>query len=271
MQNQFPEVYTQLLANMLIIGLLVAFIAFLSLLYQKRKQQQKKELELLKSNAEKELLNIKLEIQEEIERTISMEMHDNIGQTLLLANVNMSIAQKQITTDASVQSLIKETKELLMKSMEDITSISRSMNPDRITRLGIFTAITTELENLEHKKLFDVNIINEFTNEDQTLIKPEIQMILFRIYQEVIKNIIKYAQATAVSFEVVRVNEMVKMTIKDNGVGFDLNKANNNGLGLRNINSRVSMFSGECLIDSTLGKGTSVQVIIPAFDLILKK
>lgn len=271
MQNQFPEVYTQLLANMLIIGLLVAFIAFLSLLYQKRKQQQKKELELLKSNAEKELLNIKLEIQEEIERTISMEMHDNIGQTLLLANVNMSIAQKQITTDSPVQNLIKETKELLMKSMEDITSLSRSMNPDRITGLGVCTAITTELEILQQKKLFDVNIINDFTKEDETMIKPEIQMILFRIYQEAIKNIIKYAQATLVTFEVVRVDDKVKMIIKDNGVGFELKKINNNGLGLRSINSRVSMFSGECSIDSAVGKGTTVQVTIPAFDLILKK
>ncbi len=271
MQNQFPEVYTQLLANMLIIGLLVGFIAFLSLLYQKRKQQQKKELELLKSNAEKELLNIKLEIQEEIERTISMEMHDNIGQTLLLANVNMSIAQKQLNTDPSIQVLIQETKELLMKSMEDITSLSRSMNPDRITGLGVFTAITTELENLQHKKLFDVNIMNEFTKEDQTMIKPEIQIILFRIYQEAIKNIIKYAQANTVTFEVIRVTDKVKMTIKDNGVGFDLDKTNNNGLGLRSITSRVSMFSGECSINSAVGKGTSVQVIISAFDLILKK
>ncbi len=262
MQTQYPEVYTQLLANILIIGLLVGFIAFLTLLYQKRKIQQKKELELVKALAEKELLKTQLEIQEEIERNISMEMHDNVGQTLLLANVNMTIIQKQLLNQEDMMDLIKESKELIGKSIEDITTLSRSMNPDRIMKLGVFNAIASELENLKRKQLFNIHIHFDGSNEQK--IKPEIQMIIFRVYQEAIKNVIKYANATEINFETIKSENNIVVSIIDNGIGFDITKQQNlSGLGLISMQKRVATFGGNIEINTAIGKGTTVKMTIP--------
>jgi two-component system NarL family sensor kinase len=265
MQTKYPEIYTQILANIIIIGLLVGFIAFLTLLYQKRKIQQKKELELVKALAEKDLLKSKLEIQEEIERNISMEIHDNVGQILLLANVNMTIIQKQLLDQFEIMDLIKESKELIGKSIEEITTLSRSMNPDRIIKLGVFYAIVSELENLKRKQLFNIQIHLDISKELK--IKPEIQMIIFRVYQEAIKNVIKYANATEITFETIKSQNNITIIIKDNGSGFDDTKQNYNGLGLLSMQKRVATFDGNVVIDSAIGKGTAVKMTIPTNSL----
>lgn len=269
MQTQYPEIYTQLLANILIISLLVGFIAFLTLLYQKRKIQQKKELELVKALAEKDLLKTKLEIQEEIERNISMEMHDNVGQTLLLANVNMTIIQRKLLGQDEMMDLIKESKELIGKSIDDITTLSRSMNPDRIIKLGVFNAIVSELENLKRKQLFDIHLRLDSCKELE--IKPEIQMIIFRVYQEAIKNVIKYANATEIIFETINLENNIAIIIKDNGTGFDkTNQQNYSGLGLISMQKRVATFGGNVVIDTAIGKGTAVKMNIPTNALASK-
>lgn len=269
MSDRFPEIYTQFLANTLIVGFLIGFIVLLTLFYQKRKMQQKKELELLKAEIEKEFLTARLEIQESLQRDFSMEIHDNVGQSLLLANVNISILQNQLKDNSTAQNLLKESKELIIKSMEDITSLSRSMNPDRIVTMGVFKAISIELESLQQKQLF--NIKNNYHEPDfeQLVIKPEVQLMIFRIYQELIKNIIKYANATTISLNITKADTGIKMTISDDGTGFEFNPTTTfNGIGLRSIQKRVAIFNGQIKIETALGRGTSIQVTIPSHEFI---
>ncbi len=265
MPDQFPEIYTQFLAITLIVGFLIGFVVLLTFSYQKRKMQQKKELELLKVTMENEILSTRMEIQETVQRDISMEIHDNVGQTLLLANVNLTILINQIGQDASALQLIQESRELLQKSMEDLTYLSRSMNPDRIVEIGVFNAILYELENLARK-----NIVNSNLEIDESItlkmeLKPEIQLLLFRIYQEAIKNMLKYSGASELYFKLISRDNGVEMSIKDNGKGFDQHEEGvKHGIGFNNMKKRVAFFDGTLLIQSEPGMGTIVQVFIPA-------
>ncbi len=264
MPDRYTEIYTQFLAITLIIGFLVGFVVLITLLYQKRKKQQEKELELLKVTIEKEMLNTRMEIQETVQREISMEIHDNVGQTLLLTNINLTILINQIEQDTSTLQLIQESRELLKKSIEDLTYLSRSMNPDRIVEIGVFNAIAYELENLKRKNIVNITIEMDESFVQKMELKPEIQLLLFRIYQEAIKNILKYSAASQVDFRLIRKENGVEMSIMDNGIGFDQREEGiKHGIGFNNMKKRVAIFKGTFRIESEPGMGTFVRVTIP--------
>lgn len=271
MPDQFPEIYTQFLAITLIVGLLIGFVALLTLLYQKKKMQQRKEFEILRVEMENEILSTRVEIQENIQRDISMEIHDNVGQNLLLTNINLTILINQISQDHESFLLIKESKELLKKSMEDLTFLSRSMNPDRIVEIGVFNAIVYELENLKRKNIFDVILEIEEKVTLKMELKPEIQLLLFRIYQEAIKNTLKYAEASMFELKIFQNENSLVVSFKDNGVGYDQQKQEiNHGIGVRNMEKRVAIFNGSFEIVSSPGRGTLVKICIP-FDQLTSK
>lgn len=264
MQFKHPEIFTQFLANMLIIGILVGFIILLTLLYQKRKIQQKREVEQIKAEIEKEILTTRLEIQEDIQRLFSSEIHDNVGQSLLLVNVNFTILLKQLNADPNALSLIRESKDLLTQSMENLTSLSRSMNPDRIVELGVLKAISEELIQLSNKKIFEVEIDIPQFFQDAINLKPDLQLVIFRIYQEAVKNILKYAEATRIRFGIEESENQIIIFIIDNGKGFDTtNLSSFTGIGLRNMQKRLAIFDGNVIVQSVLNEGTSIRLVVP--------
>lgn len=269
MRATYAEVYAQFIVTILIIMLLIGFILILFLIYRKRKTLADKEIEYLRLNQEKEILSAKIEIQEEIHQRISMDIHDNVGQSLLLANINLSLLQKTLLLTNDKNDLLEETKKLVIKASEDITLHSRSMNPDRITQIGLFVAIRIELENLESKNLFKIELSLPLDYSD-IILKPNVQLMIFRVFQEVLKNIIKYAKASSIYLEVQKTSTSIKLTIKDNGVGFDLLSENfSSGIGLKNMKKRINLFRGEFLIISELNKGTIITITIPNEHLLV--
>lgn len=264
MPNQYPEIYTQFLATSLIVAILIGFVVLLTVFYQKRKIQQQKEMELLKAEMEKEILSTRMEIQEAVQRDISMEIHDNVGQTLLLTNVNLTILANQIAADPDALQIVQECRDLVKKSLEDLTYLSRSMHPDRIVEIGFSEAIIYELEHLKRKNILDFTFDMDTNIIQQMTFKPNIQLLLFRIYQEGIKNILKYASASKVSLSIVHKNQGLVMLLTDNGVGFDPDdQRKQQGIGLLNMRRRVAIFNGTLDITSKPDKGTTVEVYIP--------
>lgn len=266
MSDQYPEIVIQALASIFIALLLVAFIVTIFLLYQKKKLVQEKAMEAMRTGFEKELLQTKLEIQEDVFKKISMEIHDNIGQTLLLANVNISIMQA-MPLPSEAPELAKDTKQLLSKAIDDVSQLSRSLHSDRITELGAFNAIKTELYRLEQKGLFNI-VIEDHLKEDTAPLSKETQLILFRMFQEILNNIIKHARAGQIIFRISETANGLEMSITDNGIGFEFTSSENkqsqyNGVGLRSLHSRVNLFKGKISIRSVLGEGTGITIFIP--------
>jgi two-component system NarL family sensor kinase len=264
--QEYPEILVQAIASFFIALFLVGFIVTIFQLYQKRKLVQEKELQNLKSAFEKELLQTKLEIQEDVLKNISMEIHDNIGQIMLLTNVNMSILQTMPLPEGAPE-LIRETKVMLGKATEDISQLSRSLNSDRITELGVFAAISYELRLFSQKGLFSIEIINDQDLDGKTLPK-ETQLLVFRMFQEMCNNIIKHAKASRITASVTEKQGGIELRVADNGVGFDFapaagDQSSYNGVGLRSLQSRVNLFKGSITIDSILHEGTAITIFIP--------
>ncbi len=262
MSNLSNEILIQAVISIIIAVLFIGFIITILLLNKKRALLQKKELEAIKTAFEKDLIQTRLEIQEDVLRNISQEIHDNIGQVMLLANVNTTILQSMHMPTGAPE-LIKETKNLISKAIEDISQLSRSLHSDRITEIGVFTAIKYELNLLKEKGLYQVSFEDNSSLEEKLLPK-ETQLVIFRMYQEISKNIIKHARADSIHFSITDLDGGVELTIADNGIGFDT-KVDNvfNGVGMRSLQSRIKLIRGSLSITSLLQKGTRIGIFIP--------
>lgn len=267
MPDQYTEILVPFIATVIIALSLVGFVVIIVKRYNEKKRAQEKEILVLKTVFEKELLKTRLEIQEEVLKNISMEVHDNIGQELLLANINVSILQS-LDLPPQAPALITETKQLLGKISEDIIRLSRNLHSDRITETGVFLAIIHDLELLENKGLYTIHILNEDEQTGRDLPK-ETQLLVFRMYQEIVKNIIKHAKADQIGLQIVKNENGIELMIKDNGVGFEYKKPeenkldNSNGVGMRSLLSRVALFNGKIAINSVLQRGTEINIFIP--------
>lgn len=264
-----PEIVVQVLVTIFIVLLMIGFIVIMILSNQKKKLVQQQQLETLRSDFEKDLLQTRLEIQETVLTNVAMEIHDNIGQVMLLVNVNNSILQT-MQLQESASGILKENKQYLSKAMEDISQLSRSLHTDRISEIGVFRAIRSELELLAQKNIFKITIDDQLQPQDKELPK-EAHIILFRMYQEIIKNIIKHAGADSIIFSVSKTGNSLLIRIEDNGKGFvqnDNDTTPSNGVGLRSLTSRAELIRARFSIQSALGKGTTVSIFVPQSNLL---
>jgi len=194
-----------------------------------------------------------------------MEIHDNIGQVLLLANINVSLLETSRLTEEA-PAIIKETTEMLNKAIEDVSHLSRGLYSERIIEIGVFNAIIYELELLSRKGIFKINIKNEYP-EANAVLPNETQLIIFRIFQELMKNIIKHSQATRIDFVLTRVAAGIEIQLIDNGIGFeyaiDDTKQPTHGIGLRSIEARIKFLKGKMFVNRNSPNGTKISIQIP--------
>src|SRR5258706_15627070 len=140
MPSSGQELKIAIIITTIILFFLVAFILFLVIIFQLRKKK-------IKSQLEKEILNAQIEIQEQTLKTISQEIHDNIGQILSLAKLNLNTFP--LNPDEKFQLKINDTKHLVSKAIRDLRNLSRSLHGDKIAELGLYEAVTNELTLLQ--------------------------------------------------------------------------------------------------------------------------
>jgi two-component system, NarL family, sensor kinase len=237
-------------------------IIILILVYQKRQLQFLNDKNGMQINFDKELFESQLEIKEQTLKSISQEIHDNIGQMLSLAKLNINT----MNTDdpAGMQERITASKELITKAIQDLRDISKSLNTDHIKDLGLTRSVEYELAMMKKSGNYSINF--EEKGEPYRL-DPGKELIIFRIMQEVLQNIIKHACASSISVLLQFGARELVLQIGDNGTGFDADMLNKNrydgyGLGLRNIYNRAKIINADFRLVSTLEKGTTVTLTL---------
>jgi signal transduction histidine kinase len=236
-------------------------IIMLVLLYQKRQLQYLSEKNQLKVSFEKELLESKLEIQEQTLKNISQEIHDNIGQVLSLVKLNIS--SMDCNEPKTLQQKITNSAHLVSRAIQDLRDLSRSLHTDSITELGLLKAIEYEFELIKKAGDYQADLIQE---GEPYRLSHKHELILFRIFQEVVNNIVKHAKAKAVTVHVYFNPADFILQIADDGIGFDLaalNENNHSGLGIRNLQNRSRVMGADFNIFTEPGKGTTVSITLP--------
>jgi two-component system, NarL family, sensor kinase len=248
--------------------LLGVFIVLFISLYRIRMNKHIKEKKELRDLFDKELLHTQLEIKEQTLKTISQEIHDNIGQILSLAKLNLNTMD--VTEQEELKEKIKDSKQLVSKAIQDLRDLSKSMNTDNIEAIGLLRAIEYEMEMIRK-----TGYSTELNVKGKTIrLEPQKELILFRIIQEVLNNIIKHADANKIVVTVEYEEKEIRLHVKDNGKGFDLtpfNEENNSsyGIGIRNMHSRTKLIGADFKMISSTGHGTEVCLTVPLINLNL--
>lgn len=238
---------------------IVTFIAF----YNRRKNRYIREKLEMKNEFEKVLLQSQLEIQEQTVNVVSQEIHDNIGQVLSLAKLN--IGTIDICQPETAQMKIDDSRDLVGKAIQDLRNLARSMNSGYITEMGLLRAVEYEVEMIRKSGAF----LPLLHVEGHVIkINPQRELIVFRILQELINNIIKHAAAKKVDIRIVFTEELLNITVIDNGKGFDTTQLTNSGnspfgLGLRNMKNRAKLIGADFSITSIPGTGTTANIRLP--------
>ena len=257
LQAQFPA---PLSITYIIIGtvFILFFLIFFYLLFlqmHRRRAMHQKEMTDLKIQYEQTILQSQLEIQEQTFSNISQEIHDNIGQVLSLAKLNLN------TIPPNISDKIALTEELLGKAINDLRDLSKSLHPEKIADIGLTNAISQELAMVQRATRIKTELI---CNNGDINLDSQKSIIVFRMIQEILHNITKHAKASQVIAELDNQGDKTLISIKDNGTGFNVEalKSTETGIGLKSIQQRCKLINASFKIDSAPGKGTFIQLTI---------
>lgn len=240
------------------------------LLFVIRTQRAKNRELLLKQQQQKvneEIYNLMITQQATIEenrvkekKRIAQELHDGVLGRLFGARLNLD-SLNRFTDEESVNSRFNYLAEL--KNIEqDIREISHDLNREKYVLINNFVAIVSNLLE-EQSNSFEAILISSLDESIQwDKVANNVKINLYRILQESLQNINKYANAKNICIELRKDNEQIVLKISDDGIGFDVN-AKKKGIGLQNIQSRVQECEGTFEIKSKKGKGTTTMVMVP--------
>lgn len=237
----------------ILIGSFLLLIVFIFLRRQRKNREEKDEM---KNRFEQTLLKTQLEIQEQAFAYISQEIHDNIGQILSLVRLNLNTFGSVVSEEK-----MEQTDELLGKAIKDLRDLSHNLQKNRIYDIGIVESIRQLLQSLEKTGRY---ITSFQTSDHYNLLDTNTDIILYRMIQEIVNNIIKHAAATKIDIEINSEVDLTTIRISDNGIGFDtaLLQKERAGIGLQNIINRAKTIDANVDVKSEQGKGTTITLYI---------
>ena len=236
--------------------LIGSFLLIIVFVFLRRQRKNKEEKEEMKNRFEQTLLKTQLEIQEQAFSYISQEIHDNIGQVLSLVRLNLNTFENTVTEEK-----IEETDELLGKAIKDLRDLSHNLQNNRIHDIGIIDSIRQLLLSLQKTGRYQTSF---HTSDHFNILDPNTDIILYRMIQEIINNILKHASASSIDLEISSNTDMTIIRISDNGIGFDTSLLNQErpGIGLHNIANRAKMINATVDVKSEPGNGTVITLYL---------
>lgn len=243
-----------LLAIALVLLLIIAILIYINYKNQKKLTTQiqinhQQQLHKIEQQHKYEATQAILQGEEQERQRIAQDLHDSIGG--MLANIRMILSNENTDRIQNAEDILKK----LDKSIIEMRRISRNLMPETLKNLGIEIALKELCESMSHQHLtiqFEAFDISEN-------IPFQTQLALYRITQESISNVIKYAQASNVIVQISQHNNLINLTIEDDGVGFDTYKIHY-GMGLKNIENRIKLVEGSFEIISEVGEGTTINI-----------
>lgn len=259
MQTQSDEIV--LLTGMISITFLflLAFLATILFLYQKRSLEYYNSLETAKSTYEKSLLQSQIEIQEQTFQDISREIHDNIGLSLTLAKLQLNTS---IANNIEKELLLEPAVTLITKAIEDLSYLSKSFNSDAVKTHGLYNTLKLEIDKIKRVGLYKIEFA---VTGNVRFLDANKELIIYRIAQESLNNAIKYAEASQIRVALAYDDNDLKLFIVDNGKGFDPNALCSKGVptGIQNMQTRALALNGNFEIKSRLNHGTTISITVP--------
>jgi signal transduction histidine kinase len=236
----------------LLAGLIALFFVYL---WTKQKRR-KAELQVKQLEQEKQLIATQAVLDGEVqERTrLARDLHDGLGSILAAAKYNLFDIKQIATLGEKDVKCYHKAVSLLDDSMNEMRRVAHHLMPEPLSRTGLKQSVADFCNTIP--------IVKFSYYGDDTRFDPKLEVMVYRILHELVSNAMKHAKAEHILVQIVRDADKIYLTVQDDGRGFDTS-TEYKGMGLRNIQARVTANGGELLIDSTSGKGTEVNVEIP--------
>ncbi len=259
------------LTGIALLGLSALLIAIIFLLIRSNRQARRiieadrlqKEAEdkvdnLLKEQ-ELQAMNAMMEGQEEERKRIAMDLHDKLGSTLSMIKLYFNSVNEQLANlQGQVNEQYSKASQLLDEACDEVRKISHNMLSGVLVQFGLVTATRKIAESITDSKQLEVSVIA--VNMDSRL-SGTMELILYRIIQELMGNILKHAQAKEAIVQFNRFNGSLNIMVEDDGIGFNPEEVKR-GVGLSSIEQRVKNLGGQFSIDSGKGNGTTISIDI---------
>ncbi len=219
--------------------------------------------QIVKLEQEKKLLSLSslLEGQESERIRIAKDLHDGLGGLLTTVKAHFSKIQAEIV-QVSKLDIYDSAHKLIDKAYDEIRRISHNLMPSDLRAGGIQLALQQLAQEL--RSVHEIDTEFELIGFADDRFDEKLELSIYRITQELITNILKYADASHIFLQVSKFEDEIQIVIEDNGVGFDLDKVlKNEGLGLKSVLSRVEQSKGEIDIETGNQKGTSITINLP--------
>ncbi|HNG63787.1 MAG TPA: sensor histidine kinase, partial [Ferruginibacter sp.] len=199
---------------------------------------------------------------EENERKrIAADLHDGVGQMMSAAKMNLSAFETEIDfRNESQKTAFEKLIGLVDESCKEIRSVSHQMMPNALLKSGLASAVREFIDKIDNR-IIKINLHTEGLNER---LDSNTETVLYRVIQECVNNVIKHSGAGHLDIALIKDADGISATVEDDGRGFDAtDKQKSEGIGLKNIRSRVEFLKGTVDFDSSPGKGTLVAIHIP--------
>jgi PAS domain S-box-containing protein len=223
--------------------------------------------ELAELNSERqELLQQILTTQEQERRRISRELHDQLGQQLTALTLRLNLLERELTDQPRLLQAVRSLADLLAQTSETVRSLALQLRPPALDLVGLSETLRNYVQDWGNR--FNLNVHYQSLGMDSVRLPETVEIVIYRIVQEALTNVLRHARATQVSVLLDRRENQVVVIIEDNGIGFDVARAqelavSQRSLGLLSMRERASLVRGTLEIESLPDVGTTVFVHIP--------
>lgn len=228
------------------------------LFFQTRKKNQRLKLQAIEMEQKKKLTNAVMKAEEDERKRIAADLHDSVAQKMVVAKINLEALGNTVLLESKQKEIFNNINILLKESTTEVRSLSHSMMPQAFERAGLVNSIKDFLDKIHHKNLK----INFNADGDFSHMKENKAIMIYRIMQECVQNVLKHSNATRLDVSMIAADNETDIIIEDNGCGFNIEELNI-GNGLKNIKSRIEFLNGRLEINSTPGKGTIIALYVP--------
>ncbi len=202
-----------------------------------------------------------IEAEERERKRIASDLHDGVGQLFSTVKMNLgSLLERMDLSKNDDNSLAEKTMAMVDESCREVRTIAHQMMPNVLLKMGLASAVRDFVNKIDSHRL---KVVLETFGLTERL-DNNVEIVLYRVIQESVNNVIKHAGANLLDIQLVREDNGVSVTIEDNGKGFDTaDRSKFDGIGLKNIATRIEYLKGTVDISSAVNKGTLIAIYIP--------
>ena len=263
---QEPTLWEQYKWRIVVVGalLLLQTLLIAGLLVQRSRRARAEESRRLSEQSLQKLTGRLLHLQDEERRRIAAELHDGLGQSLVIINNRALIGLRDGSDAERITEQLEEISFTATSALDTVREVAHNLRPHELEKLGLVQAIKSMVVNVSDSS--SIHLSSELDELDG-LLPLEAETSIYRIVQEGLNNIVKHADATEAQVIIKRLGSELLIKVADNGKGMSKRMTNGkvgngSGVGLAGIAERVRMLGGSCMVDSTPGRGTVLTLSV---------